>query len=206
MNIKKTVASALVGLTLVAGGTAATLATWQTSASSEVGRIQTGSMEVSISDLQISDWLEISQGRARRLSTFDGVSSLSDFRMVPGNWIRGEFPVTGTLVGHDLRATFSFNLDGAGNVAPNGDVVTIPENGGRVSVNGRETNIEVHVRPNGWGGEFTPDTVANAGTSSAGGRRAHFDIRFIAGELTDADMDVIANLGNLKVTLTQAVN
>lgn len=195
-NIKKTIAAGLVGITLLAGGTAATYATWQDSASTPIGTIKTGSMSVSIMDEKIA-WSEVSSKPARPFGVGDleDINKLEDFLIVPGNKLEGKFPVEWQLKGHDLVATLTFKgLVDAGNEMPNGDKVTVVNN--QIMVNGNGTDIWVYVKG-----------LENATVSQSGDRMVTVEINYknrqAPSYVKHDGMNVEAYLGDLEVVLTQ---
>ena len=189
MNIKKTVATALVGLTLVAGGTAATMANWQVDDAATLGTIRTGRMAVSLSEA--TRWLEV-----RSQAPWPEVD-LASFRMVPGDTIRAEMPIRAELEGQNLRAVPSFDI-----VAGEGAALDVRHLGGnqwRVTQNGADTAIRISLAASQFGPEFG-EGVHTASTWHGG---ITMDVVFERGNPTEADMEVVANLGALQVTLNQ---
>jgi len=195
-NITKSIAAGLIGITLIAGGTAATYATWQDSDSAPIGTIKTGSMSVSILDEKIA-WSEVSSKPARPFGVgeLEDINKLEDFLIVPGNKLEGKFPVEWQLKGHDLEATLTFrSLVGGGNEMPNGDKVTIQ--GNQIMVNGKGTDIWVYVK-----GTDTSTVSAN------GDRTVTVEINYknrqAPSYVKHDGMNVDAYLGDLEVVLTQ---
>jgi len=175
-NIKKTIATALVGAALL-GGVGATYANWQVSDSAPIGTIKTGNMTVGVDDART--WSAISMPGWGQLGAID----LADYYLVPGIMLRGSFPVSADLVGQHLTATASFGLDS----------MTVAEDG-VVWYNNKPTNISVRV--------LGPDVQLSDTVGIDRDLLVEVEFARTATNNSD-DMDVVANLGSLTLTVTQ---
>lgn len=186
-NLKKTIAAGVLGVALLAG-TAQTFATWQDSAVAPIGTIQTGSMSVSVGK---GSWsLELDRNQ-----TAKWVKDISKVSLVPGNTLVGNFQVTPTLVGQDLRAELRFGLAEGENgpkldAREDGDVWIVTDGGKDTNITVSFEGLKDEVRPNTKPGTVT--VLINFERNELGGNANY-------------DSNAIANLGNLEVVLTQVV-
>lgn len=100
MSKKKTTGfvAAAAGIALLMGG--ATFALWNDSADAGGGTITTGNLEV---DVLNPTWADVSEDREDERDI-----DLGNYRIVPGDTIRGKFPIDVALEGDNLAAKLSF--------------------------------------------------------------------------------------------------
>lgn len=108
-NKTKGALAGVAGVAILAGGT--TFALWSDSDEVDGGVITAGNLDVELTGHQ---WYDTSDDRTDDEHEID----LSEFRIIPGDTVRGEFDLDLALEGDNMVATLSLQRDGA----PTGDL------------------------------------------------------------------------------------